>query len=440
VISLADQRSIRLRPAGCRLLLGASFRRAEAVCSSTQWLPGTAVRDQQWHEVLEMLRAAPPAGASARRRPGGSMDMTPDRFSQIPPLTKEEIRRHLSERNATWSRRGMVRTSGASTGAGLAIPIDRDTYSWYMAGTWRGFSWWGVDLANPVVLLLGRSSRSPLHRLLGSVKDWALRWRRVPIDDEFDERAAEILEDVSTYGPAALYGYPSAVYRLACAHRARQRPSPSWRNLKVIVLTGEPVYAFQRQRIQAAFECPVAEEYGMGELGCVAFECPCGRLHVSAETVFLEVVPASAGASGAGRILATHLRNRLFPLIRYDTGDIGMLPADPCPCGRGLPTLRVVGRDADRLDRAGGSEPARPLLEQFFSMLPGPLQGHVRIVHGTAGVVTLQVERNGASAPTDFARAASTAADVFGPAWTVHVEPGRFHRIPSGKLPYFIRG
>jgi len=367
--------------------------------------------------------------------------MTPARFSEIPPLTKEEIRHLLTESNgAARARRGMLRTSGASTGTSLAIPIDRDAYSWYMAGTWRGLSWWGVDLANRVVLLLGRSSPSPVHRFLRSVKDSLLRWRRVPIDDEFDGHAAEVLDEVSTYGPAALYGYPSAIYRLACAIRGRPpRLSSSWRQLKVIVLTGEPVYAFQRQRIQAAFECPVAEEYGMGELGSVAFECPHRGLHVSAETVYLEVVRAAAGALGEGRILATHLRNRLFPLIRYDTGDIGVLLLDPCPCGRGLPTLRVQGRDADRLERAGGSEPARPRLEQFFSMLPGPLQGHVRVIHGTAGVVTLQVERNGASAPTDFARAASAAANVFGPAWTVHVEHSRFHRIPSGKLPYFVR-
>jgi phenylacetate-CoA ligase len=44
----------------------------------------------------------------------------------------------------------------------------------------------------------------------------------------------------------------------------------------------------------------------------------------------------------------THLATRDFPFVRYRTGDIGAMDDRPCPCGRGLPTLREVqGRTTD---------------------------------------------------------------------------------------------
>jgi len=436
VIGSAVPYARRLRMAGCRLLLGQTFCQAAAVSRSTEWLPPTAVRDRQWDGVLEIVRAAREAGA-----PGaGRLDagMTPGRFAEVPPLTREELRRAVGA-DASPRLRGMRRASGGSGGAGLAVPIDRGVYSWYMAGTWRGFSWWGVDIAQPAVLLLGHTARPPLHRLLGAVKDRAVGWHRVPVDVAFDARAAELLEAVNAPGPVALYGYPSAVDRLARAQRGHPH---MLRRLKVIVLTGEPLYEFQRRRIEETFQCPVAEEYGMGELGSVAFECQERRLHISAETVFLEVVPdaLSDGTSRAGRILATHLRNRVFPLIRYDTGDIGVMPGEGCPCGRGLPVLRVYGRADDRLTGPAGVAPAKPWLDRFFGLLPDSLQGSVRVVQDAPGALRLQIAPDAAAAAADPAAAARTAAaGVPGPAWTITVEERLLHRVPSGKLALFTR-
>jgi phenylacetate-CoA ligase len=49
---------------------------------------------------------------------------------------------------------------------------------------------------------------------------------------------------------------------------------------------------------------------------------------------------------GTGRLLVTHLRNALMPLIRYDTGDLAVAArAQACPCGRATPWVeRLVGR------------------------------------------------------------------------------------------------
>jgi len=426
----------RLRHAGRRALLDGPMEKAWALYGEAErWSPET-VRDRQWEWLRATMEEASRSSPFYQRRlrDAGWPALTRAQFDRVPPLRRDDLVRHAGEIGVP-GRGGMHRSSGGSGGAPVVIPLDRDTYAWYVAGTWRGFRWWGVDPSDPVCLLLGQSSGSRLHGLLSRAKDWVLNWRRVPVDDRFDERAPEALDEIERVAPVMLYGYPSAIHRLALAAGARGRRSRL--RLRVIVLTGEPAYAFQRDQIAGTFDCPVAEEYGSGELGSMAFECPHGALHVNAETVFLETVP-DATSDGAGRILATHLRNRRFPLIRYDTGDVGTTGSQACPCGRGLPIVRVLGRDRDRLVGDGAAGFARPRVERLMSLLPAHLAGGVQVTQPAADAVVLRLSRMQAR-PEDAARAAAAGEDAFGPAWRVRIqEVDRLARIPSGKLPYFV--
>jgi hypothetical protein len=79
------------------------------------------------------------------------------------------------------------------------------------------------------------------------------------------------------------------------------------------------------------------------------------------------------------------------------------------------------------------------LLEQIFSLLPESLLGRVRVSNGAPGELVLQVER-GIASRADLARVAALGADIFGRGWRVGVdEAEEFRRLPSGKLPYFLR-
>jgi len=429
----------RLRRAGSELVFGEAFERARSVFRATQWAPAEAVRELQWGWVRAILNDAYEAGAFYRQRleRAGWPRISPDSFRQIPPLTRRDLEIYLQDvgRQRSWGR--LRRTSGGSGGAAIAIPLDRETYGWYIAGTRRGIGWWGADLGEPAIVLLGGSRGSPQYMLPKVAKDWVMNWRRAPVDDDFDGRAPQVLDDIERVGPAYLYGYPSAVHCLVRAVRDRGRGLRH--RLTVIVLTGEPLYAFQRRTIEDAFQCPVAEEYGSGELGCMAFQCPQGGLHVTVENVFIEATAiAPSEADHGGGILVTQLRNRVFPLIRYDTGDAAVLTAVSCPCGRGLPTLRLLGRAQDVAVNREGVVPVHSYMEQVFSLLPEHLCGRVRIANEAAGDIVLQVEQ-GIASRADMARIASLAADVFGSAWHARVaEVERFRRLPSGKLPYFL--
>jgi phenylacetate-CoA ligase len=61
--------------------------------------------------------------------------------------------------------------------------------------------------------------------------------------------------------------------------------------------------------------------------------------------------------SQGGELLVTNLRNRVFPLVRYRTGDLGAVePGDePCACGARGPVLaRLEGRLVSRFVTGDG--------------------------------------------------------------------------------------
>ena len=423
---------LQLRRAGLRLVLGRGFERALDEFGASQWLPADVVRERQWTRLREVLSAAYGLSSLYRERlnEAGWPAMTPETFRRLRPLDRGDLER-LSHELARRRAAGLWRTSGGTGGSAVTVSFDRRAYGWYVAGTSRGLGWWGVDLSRRGVLLLGRSARSPLTAAAAWVKDWAMNWRRIPVDVSFDAHLSAVIERIDAWQPAFLYGYPSAVFPLA--RLLRERRAEMKRPPLVVVLTGEPVYAFQRETIEAAFGCRVAREYGSGELGCVAFECPAGRLHVNAETVLLER-NANGEGGGAGRLLATHLRNATFPLIRYDTGDLGTVETVPCACGRSLPVVDVAGRARERTARAGGETPP----DGLFGALPERLRGRVQVAYEAPGVLTLRVE--GGAGP-ELDAVADAGRQAVGPGWRVRAcAVGRLGRLSSGKLPYVVDG
>lgn len=426
--------TVILRDEVRRRLLGPEFERALHTGDAWQWAQPDELARLQWDSVRELVRLA--YGLSPYYRPSiqaaGWPEISPESFARIPLLTRSALVRHASEIQTMSHRPLLSRTSGGSSGAVVPVPVSRSLYAWYIAGTSRGFTWWDVSLWDRGTVLLGPRSGSVLRRAAMRTKDWSMNWMRCDIDQDFDRVLPDFVEQADRYRPVFVYGYPSAVDRLASAVRGR----PALRDLKLVVLTGEPVYEFQRRRISETFGCPVVEEYGAGEVGSVAFTCRAGAMHVASESVYVE---GQADQGTAGPILVTHLRNTLFPLIRYHTGDMGSIEDSKCPCGRGLPVLRIAGRLRDRLTGAQGEAlPARPALEQIFQRIPQELLGRVQLTHTRPGVVVLRVAAS--QRPSGMDGLVASVEEVLGRDWKVAaVTVPHLRRLPSGKLPLFIR-
>jgi phenylacetate-CoA ligase len=165
-----------------------------------------------------------------------------------------------------------------------------------------------------------------------------------------------ILERLAEFRPDHLLVYPNILAEMVRYGEERGRAPP---RIRYIRTTGETLSPELREAAAAHFEASVEDCYSSQELGYMALQCPdSGLYHVMAESVLVEVLDADGRPcrpGEIGRIVVTDLHNFATPLIRYDIADYAEV-AEPCPCGRGLPTLkRIMGRERNLILMPDGS-------------------------------------------------------------------------------------
>ncbi len=120
-------------------------------------------------------------------------------------------------------------------------------------------------------------------------------------------------------------------------------------SLKAVVSTSETLEKWQEDLIARVFDCPVANEYGARDAGILAYTCPSGGIHITAENCILEVLdpvtyePVPNGQSGV--LAITDLTNYVQPRLRYMLGDMGTLSTEECCCGRRLPLVPIIEKE-----------------------------------------------------------------------------------------------
>jgi phenylacetate-CoA ligase len=155
------------------------------------------------------------------------------------------------------------------------------------------------------------------------------------------------VEALREYAPAVVDGYPSSLYVLAKLLLNRRERLP----VRAAVTSSETLYDFQREAIEAAFECRVFDYYAAAER--VIFTVECDRHeghHLCEEYGITEILddngePVAPGAEGV--MIGTSLHNLGMPLIRYRTTDRAARLPVKCSCGRPLPLLADVTTKAE---------------------------------------------------------------------------------------------
>jgi phenylacetate-CoA ligase len=289
-----------------------------------------------------------------RRRAGGDSRSAAD-LKNWRILKKEDVRtnpRGFLADDTSAGRLQQELTSGTS-GTPLRTWHSRATdRAWYalMEARWRG--WYGVSRRAPWAILGGQlvtpiaQRRPPFWVWNAGLKQLYLSSYHLSPDN-----CASYIRALREHRVVYLLGYPSSLLSLALFVREQRLELPQF---EVIISNAEPLHDRDRQVISAVFGCPVRDTYGMSERVAAAGECEHGQLHLWPEAGIVEVFaddrdqPVSAGC--VGRLICTGLINHDMPLIRYELGDRGALadPAQACPCGRTLPTLKSIeGRQDD---------------------------------------------------------------------------------------------
>ncbi|MBX3301832.1 MAG: phenylacetate--CoA ligase family protein [Nitrospira sp.] len=319
--------------------------------SPTQW---KAWQEERLAYVLNRAATQVPYYREqwATRRRGGDRASW-EYLENWPILEKESVRQNASAFVADdCDRRRMFHdhTSG-STGKPLSLYLSRETVrKWYALCEARIRYWNGVSRHDRWAIIGGQLV-TPVNQRQPPFWVWNKGLSQLYMSSYHlaPDLVSFYLEAMSRYRVTYLLGYTSSLHALAQAVLESGRRGI---DMTVAITNAEPVYPYQRATIAQAFHCPVRETYGMAEIVVTATECTAGRLHLWPEVGWVEVMEddRSVPCGSSGDLVCTGLLNADMPLIRYRTGDRGVLmdSSEACQCGRTLPVMGSVdGRIGD---------------------------------------------------------------------------------------------
>lgn len=288
--------------------------------------------------------------------PGHLVDLRD--LSLLPLLDKANIRANRDTMRSLVARKLVSLQTGGSSGEPLSFLVGTERVSHDVAAKWRATRWWGVDIGSPEVVLWGSPIELGAQDFVRRCRDRLLRTQLLPAFEMSEARLERFVSEICRRRPHMLFGYPSALALMA-KFAERRGVDLTGVGVKVAFVTSEQLDDGQREQISRVFRCPVANGYGGRDAGFIAHECPSGGMHITAEDIIVEVIDEhghSVADGVSGEIVVTHLATLDFPFIRYRTGDIGVLSAKQCSCGRGLPLLQAVkGRITDLVVTSDGT-------------------------------------------------------------------------------------
>jgi phenylacetate-CoA ligase len=263
-------------------------------------------------------------------------------LEKIPVLTKDDVRNHLDEMKADNFERWQPRKAqtGGSTGKPLVTYKDRGAHTYLTANNLRAWHAAGHNLGDKYITL-AHGSLLPKKGSLKNTVYFLLQHSDLIKCYHMDEATLyAALQTIRKSRGRYMFGYSSSTYLLASF--ADKTGIQMVGTLDALFTTSDMLYPHQRSLIEKVFGAKVFDIYGCPEGGIISFECEhhCGY-HLNQESAYVEIV--GADSSGQGRIVSTPLFNYAFPMIRYETGDIGSITEEPCVCGRALPRIAQLG-------------------------------------------------------------------------------------------------
>jgi phenylacetate-CoA ligase len=337
-----------------------------------QWSKAEPFERYRWQMLLKSLTSAYENIGFYRRlfdRQGISVKKIRcmEDFRKIPLLTKETVKLEFGKKTIfdhQYLKTCVSRTTSGSCGFPLTVYYDRRSYFHSEAIYARALFEQGVRLTDRIAYFW----YEPFKKR-GFWEYWGL-FRKNEILYTQDERSQ--VEQLIKLNPTVIHCFPSNLYVLGQIFGAGANPLKP----RLIITHGELLQDCVKKEIERIFKAPVLDQYGSNEFNRMAWQCrEYGNYHIDADNVLIEFLDAGNNevkGSARGRLVVTHLENRMMPLIRYEIGDYAVKLDKPCPCGRNLPLLeKLEGRQDDFIFLKGRLISPRKLggsLEQVKSL------------------------------------------------------------------------
>ena len=217
------------------------------------------------------------------------------------------------------------------------------------AGVWENADWMQDILAANGVPRRGRALISFSYHLVPAglgLDDMLRRYGLavVPAGIGNTDVQAQVLCDL---GVEVFCGTPSFLVTLM--ERAEAKGYRWGQELRLrYAIIGAEAFTTALKTEMARRDLAVVQTYGTADVGLLGASCPAGDgFHLSDQAV-VEIVDPDNGQpldpGEIGEVVVTPF-SPTYPLVRFGTGDLAALQAEPCPCGLESPVLsRLAGR------------------------------------------------------------------------------------------------
>ncbi len=321
---------------------------------------------------------------------------------RLPPLTRDDARRFVKERESTVAPFVAVRkNTGGTTAEPLLFGYDAGSEAWRQATKLRGYAWASYRPGDVSIHYWG----APMSRVPNRMTRAKIELdRRVRREHYFacavmnEENMMEVVDALRRLKPRAFLCYTQSGAELA--RFIVKRGLRDWPDVSVLC-GAEKLYPQDRASLKEAFGPGVFETYGCREFMLMATECEHhDGLHQSIENLVLEVLVEENGRvrhaepGEEGELAITDLHNYGMPFIRYVTGDrVRQGTSDRCACGRALPRLGgVEGRTAELLRDKHGNAVSGLVFNVLFTPLAQAVKRFQVVQHKDLSV-TMKVIR-----------------------------------------------
>lgn len=316
--------------------------------------------------------------------PSDVEDFVRSNFQLLTKLKARDLSERLRSAGLpTCSKYFTTHTSG-TTGTGLVFPVTWRAHQEQFAVWWRFREWHGIKIGTPCLYFGGRpivpaeQRNPPYWRFDSSRKQLIFSSYHLS-----KETARSYLTAVSDSGFEWIHGYPSTVSLLAGYAKELGIYIP----MRWVSLGAETVMPHQERLISEAFGVQPIEHYGLAEGVANISMCPERRLHVDEDFSYVEFLPSQ---NGKMRIVGTSLHNGVFPLVRYDTGDLANLGDGDCICGRpGRVVSTIDGRKESFVVTKSGMHLGR--LDHIFKDMTNVIEA--QILQDSVGAIVLKIVR-----------------------------------------------
>lgn len=258
----------------------------------------------------------------------------------------------------------------------------------------RSFLRLGFPKFGDVVLVSGAYHMVPAGLALTDALD-LMGCTVVPAGPGQVELQVKLLHELQ---PTAICGFPSFV--MALLQKAEELGYDVRRdfNLKFVPVMADSNVQDFKNVCEEKYGLVVGDGYGTADVGQAAYCCGKGEgYHFDDRSCAVEIVDPDSGrqmAPGdAGQVVVT-LFSRVYPLVRFGTGDLASYTDEPCRCGRSAPRIVGISRMIKRSVRVKGIIVRQAELEEAMSSFPQVLNYQVLLTldgHKDRAVLRMEV-------------------------------------------------